>query len=158
MQSRPACAISAKTLGSGRFLLATETRRAEPLRPAHPTGLGVQGHVVIGPYNAPPTADGPIDSQYRAHARHARQAAATDAVGPGSWRGQRALWSRIETDALLLAPLDATDVPRLRALMEKYHDLPMDLADAALVRVAQRDDVTQILTLDRSFESAARAD
>lgn len=66
-----------------------------------------------------------------------------------SWRGQRALWSRLETDALTLAPLDGGDAPRMRELMEKYRDLPMDLADAALVRVAEREGLTMIFTLDR---------
>lgn len=67
----------------------------------------------------------------------------------GSRQGQKALWSRIETDALALASLDEADAPRMRALMEKYRDLPMDLADAALVRVAERESLTQIFTLDR---------
>ena len=68
----------------------------------------------------------------------------------GSWRAQRALWSRLETDALALAPLDEGDAPRMRELMEKYKDTPMDLADAALVRVAERDSMLQIFTLDRA--------
>jgi predicted nucleic acid-binding protein len=73
-----------------------------------------------------------------------------------SWHGQRALWSRLETEALALAPLDETDAPRMRALMEKYRDLPMDLADAALVRVAERDSLTQVFTLDRKHFSIYR--
>jgi predicted nucleic acid-binding protein len=73
-----------------------------------------------------------------------------------SWRGQRALWSRIEADALMLAPLDAGDAPRMRELMEKYKDLPMDLADAALVRLAERESLTQIFTLDRRHFSIYR--
>lgn len=67
----------------------------------------------------------------------------------GSWRAQKALWSRLETDALSLVPLGESDAPRMRELMEKYRDLPMDLADAALVRVAERETLTQILTLDK---------
>ena len=35
-----------------------------------------------------------------------------------SWRGQKALWSRVETGALTLAPLDEGDAPRMRELME----------------------------------------
>jgi predicted nucleic acid-binding protein len=66
-----------------------------------------------------------------------------------SWQGQKALWSRLETEALALAPLDDADAPRMRELMEKYRDLPMDLADAALVRVAERDSLLQVFTLDR---------
>ncbi len=34
-------------------------------------------------------------------------------------------------------------------LMAKYSDLPMDLADAALVRVAERDGLDRVFTLDR---------
>jgi len=33
--------------------------------------------------------------------------------------------------------------------MEKYRDLPMDLADAALVRVAERESIRRVLTLDQ---------
>lgn len=74
----------------------------------------------------------------------------------GSWKGQQALWSRLETEALRLAPLDASDAARMRALMDKYRDLPMDLADAALVRVAERDECSQIFTLDRRHFSVYR--
>ena len=74
-----------------------------------------------------------------------------------SWRAQRALWSRWETGALVLATLDATDAPRMRELMEKYRDLPMDLADAALVRLAERESLTRIFTLDHKHFSVYRA-
>lgn len=73
-----------------------------------------------------------------------------------SWQAQKALWSRLETDALTLAPLDEADAPRMRELMEKYRDLPMDLADAALVRVAEREALTGIFTLDRKHFSIYR--
>jgi predicted nucleic acid-binding protein len=33
--------------------------------------------------------------------------------------------------------------------MWKYRDLPMDLADAALVRVAEREHIRRIFTIDR---------
>lgn len=36
------------------------------------------------------------------------------------WRGQKALWSRLEIGALTLARLDEADAPRMRELMEKY--------------------------------------
>jgi predicted nucleic acid-binding protein len=74
----------------------------------------------------------------------------------GSWQAQKALWSRLETDALTLAPLDESDAPRMRELMDKYRDLPMDLADAAIVRAAERDSITQIFTLDRRHFSIYR--
>jgi predicted nucleic acid-binding protein len=74
----------------------------------------------------------------------------------GSWLGQKGLWSRLETQALTLASLDQQDAPRMRELMEKYRDLPMDLADAALVRVAERESLTEIFTLDRRHFSVYR--
>jgi len=67
----------------------------------------------------------------------------------GSWQAQRALWEMIERGVLNLAPLDEGDAHRMRRLMEKYRDLPMDLADAALVRLAERGNFRRIFTLDR---------
>jgi len=48
-----------------------------------------------------------------------------------------------------ILPLGTADVPRMRELMRKYRDLPMDLADAALVRVAERERVSRVFTIDR---------
>jgi uncharacterized protein len=55
----------------------------------------------------------------------------------------------IESGEVRFAELDRSDVPRIRELMAKYHGLPMDLADAALVRVAERERIRTIFTLDR---------
>lgn len=63
---------------------------------------------------------------------------------------QQALLEQLETGALGLLPLGAGDVPRMRELMSKYGDRPMDLADAALVRVAERERIFTIFTVDRS--------
>jgi predicted nucleic acid-binding protein len=65
------------------------------------------------------------------------------------WPAQDALWEMIETGAVEILPLGIDDVPRMRDLMRKYRDLPMDLADAALVRVAERERLRRIFTLDR---------
>jgi len=37
----------------------------------------------------------------------------------------------------------------MRQLMQKYKNLPMDLADASLVRVAERDGIGRLFTIDR---------
>ena len=66
-----------------------------------------------------------------------------------SSKAQAALWSLLESDALKILPLDASDLPRMRELMHKYRDLPMDLADAALVRVAERERLPKVFTIDR---------
>ncbi len=63
--------------------------------------------------------------------------------------GQDAIWEMIGRGALQLRPLDSTDVPRIRELMRKYANLPMDLADAALIRVAEREGLRKIFTVDR---------
>jgi predicted nucleic acid-binding protein len=66
-----------------------------------------------------------------------------------SSRAQEALWDMIEIGAVEIMPIGIDDVPRMKELMRKYRDLPMDLADAALVRVAERERLRRIFTLDR---------
>jgi uncharacterized protein len=66
-----------------------------------------------------------------------------------SWEAQTALMEMIETGAVEVLPLGVDDIPRMRELMRKYRDLPMDLADAALVRVAERDRLRRVFTIDR---------
>ena len=66
-----------------------------------------------------------------------------------SWEAQNALWEMIQAGAVEILPLGTDDVARMRDLMRKYRDLPMDLADAALVRVAERERLRRIFTLDR---------
>ena len=73
-----------------------------------------------------------------------------------SHTGQDALWRMLDTSALALASLDENDAPRMRELMHKYRDLPMDLADAALVRVAERERIRRVFTIDRRDFSVYR--
>lgn len=62
---------------------------------------------------------------------------------------QDALWRLLEGDAVKILPLEKGDVARMRELMRKYRDLPMDFADAALVRVAERERISTVFTIDR---------
>jgi uncharacterized protein len=66
-----------------------------------------------------------------------------------SWRAQDALWEMLHRAAVVFAELGESDFSRMRDLMKRYQDLPMDLADAALVRVAEREKLREIFTLDR---------
>jgi predicted nucleic acid-binding protein len=66
-----------------------------------------------------------------------------------SWRAQEALWEMLERGVVALLSLEEPDLLRMRDLMKKYRDLPMDLADAALVAVAERERIRRIFTLDR---------
>lgn len=63
--------------------------------------------------------------------------------------GQEAAWDLVTRGGVELLPLDLADVPRIRELIRKYADGPMDLADAALVRVAEREGVRRFFTIDR---------
>jgi len=56
-------------------------------------------------------------------------------------KAQEALWEMLSRGALQLLVLDSSDAPRIRELMRKYDNLPMDLADAALLRVVEREDL-----------------
>ena len=40
---------------------------------------------------------------------------------------------------------------RIRQLMQQYHDVPMDLADASLVAAAEVLGIRQVFTLDSDF-------
>jgi predicted nucleic acid-binding protein len=71
-------------------------------------------------------------------------------------RAQDALWEMLQRGALQLLPLDVADAPRIRELMRKYSNRPMDLADAALVRVAEREGLRKIFTVDRRDFSVYR--
>lgn len=55
----------------------------------------------------------------------------------------------VERGVVELLTLDGRDMSRARDSMKKYKDLPMDLADAALVAVAERGKIRRIFTLDR---------
>ena len=71
-------------------------------------------------------------------------------------KAQEALWEMLSRGAVQLLTLDLADIPRIRELMIKYADRPMDLADAALVTVAERDGIRKIFTVDRNDFSVYR--
>jgi predicted nucleic acid-binding protein len=48
-----------------------------------------------------------------------------------------------------LIQLGSGDYPRIREFMWKYRDRPMDLADAALVRIAELEIIRRVFTVDR---------
>ena len=71
-------------------------------------------------------------------------------------RAQEALWEMLARHAVRILPMDLDDVPRIRELMRKYADRQMDFADAALVRVAERENVRKIFTVDTKDFSVYR--
>ena len=73
-----------------------------------------------------------------------------------SFLAQDSLWEFLERGGLRITDIASSDIPRLRVLMRKYSDHPMDLADAVLVRVAERGGLRTIFTLDHSDFGAYR--
>ena len=55
-----------------------------------------------------------------------------------------------------LAPLDETDLPGIAAILTRYKDLGVQLADASLVQIANREEIETIFTLDRRDFSVLR--
>lgn len=74
------------------------------------------------------------------------------------WPGQAALWELVQRSSLLLIDVPSEGRARTAALMEKYRDVPMALADATLVAMAERLEVSSIFTLDGHFEVYRRRD
>lgn len=67
----------------------------------------------------------------------------------GAWAVQRELLGHLADGTLRLLALGEDDIARIRQLMEKYRDLPMDLADASLVAVGERERIGRVFTIDR---------
>ena len=61
---------------------------------------------------------------------------------------QQGLLTWIAQAGLHIAALEAPDVPRVQELLARYQSLPMDFTDAALVTVAERDDLRTVFTVD----------
>lgn len=69
----------------------------------------------------------------------------------GLSRAQDTLLELITAGALRVAFAAQDHVPELRALLRKYRDTPMSLADACIVRMAELHNRHAILTLDSDF-------
>lgn len=58
----------------------------------------------------------------------------------------------LEDGGVRIAHVPETELRRLHALIARYRDRPMDLADATLVWLAERERVLDIVTVDRGFD------
>ena len=76
----------------------------------------------------------------------------------GDWeKGQRKLWDFIVSGGLRIVDIPGERCFRMRELMEKYSDLPMDFADASLVVLSEIHKAKTIFTLDRDDFSIYRS-
>jgi len=69
----------------------------------------------------------------------------------GGYPAQAELWRWRTAGRLVLQDLSGGEMDRMAALMDKYKDRPMDLADASLVATAERLGMRRIFTLDSDF-------
>jgi len=69
-------------------------------------------------------------------------------------RDVAAAWGLIRSGAVTVLPIGDDDLDEIQTLMKRYADRPMDFADATLVRLAQREQVTSVFTIDHDdFET-----
>jgi predicted nucleic acid-binding protein len=74
-------------------------------------------------------------------------------VGDGRHEVQVA-WEFVRSGVLTVATLSDRDLPDLETLMRRYHDRPMDFADATLVHLAERESLSTVFTVDHDdFET-----
>lgn len=69
-------------------------------------------------------------------------------LGP-SVKAQRVCVDFIMNGGATLVPQSPESLERCVVLMEKYHDVPMDFADATLVALAEEADIGEVFTLDK---------
>ena len=67
----------------------------------------------------------------------------------GGWTAQELLWRLLRRGDLIIEI--PQQLERIATLMSKYQSVPMDLADASLVALAEERRLTTIFTLDRDF-------
>jgi hypothetical protein len=69
-----------------------------------------------------------------------------------SWQLQDDLWEFIVGGNLQIYNLGRDLLKTCRELMRKYHDLPMDFADASIVAMTNAENIRTIFTLDKDFK------
>lgn len=72
---------------------------------------------------------------------------------PGTQELEHA-WRFIRSGVVTVLPINDDDLSHLERLMLKYRDRPMDFADATLVRLAERETLSSVFTIDHDdFET-----
>jgi uncharacterized protein len=57
-------------------------------------------------------------------------------------------WKFLRSGAVVLEAIEDSELPQIQALMSRYWDRPMDLADATLVHLAKRESLSAVFTVD----------
>jgi len=69
-----------------------------------------------------------------------------------------AAWTLLLTGGITVLPIGDGDLPDLQTLMDRYHDRPMDFADATLVHLARREQLDTVFTIDHDDFETYRID
>ena len=69
-----------------------------------------------------------------------------------------AAWQLVNSGAIVMATIDSSELEAIHALMSRYADRPMDFADATLVHLAKREQLTTVFTVDRADFETYRID
>ncbi len=67
-----------------------------------------------------------------------------------SRREMETAWRFVRSGAIVLAAIEDSELPLIHALMSRYPNRPMDLADATLVHLAKRERLATVFTVDRA--------
>lgn len=76
----------------------------------------------------------------------------------GGYRYEAELWKLLRDRKLFLLDLTQAEIIRANDLMEKYQNVPMDLADASLMAIDEHREFQQIFTIDSDFRVYRLAD
>jgi predicted nucleic acid-binding protein len=69
----------------------------------------------------------------------------------GGRRSQTSLWEMRRTGRLMLLDITHAEADRMQELTEQYSNVPMDLADASLVAVAESRGYPRLFSVDSDF-------
>ena len=58
----------------------------------------------------------------------------------------------IEIGGITIHNISQEEISQIRVMMEKYIDIPMDLADASLMYIANREKIHSIISIDSDFD------
>ncbi len=58
----------------------------------------------------------------------------------------------IELGGIVVYDISQDDIKDIRVMMEKYLDIPMDLADATLMYIASKENIKDIASIDSDFD------
>ena len=67
-------------------------------------------------------------------------------------------WKLIRSGAIVLGTIDDSELSDIHRLMTRYSDRPMDFADATLVHLARREQLTTVFTVDLADFETYRID